>query len=239
MENKNYGLQLVEELAASGNHQAMMDICQRFFDTKDYQNSEQVLKYLGILSEQNDKRAMLLLGIMYYSGIGVEQNYKEAASWYEKAADELEPHGLCNLGYCYSYGRDMPVDHARAYEYFSLSAYLGNANAMYKIGDMFFYGNHVSEDKSAAFFWYMEAFRHGQKDKEVAPNIKYRLGKCFLHGNGTEKNIISALVLLQEAEVEFFKLIKEGDPFAKYTLPKVKEELDTTRAMMYHAVGLD
>ena len=110
---------------------------------------------------------------------------------------------------------------------------------MYKLGDMFSFGNHVDKNADAAFFWYMEAFRHGQKDKEVAPNIKYRLGRCFLHGYGTEKNIMSALVLLQEAEIEFFKLIEENDPFAKFTLPKVKKELENARAMMYHAVGLD
>ena len=239
MKDKNYGLQLIEELAAKGNQQAMMDVCQRYFDTKDYANRDQVMKYLEILADRNNKRAMLLLGIMYYVGIGVEQSYKEATKWYEKAADEFEPYGLCNLGYCYSYGRDIPVDHERAYECFSQSAYLGNANAMYKLGDMFFYGNHVDEDKDAAFFWYREAFAHGQDDKEVEPNIKYRLGRCYLHGYGTEIDVFLALKLLHDSEIVFFKLIAEGDTFAKLTLPKVRKELDNARKMMYHAIGLD
>lgn len=239
MERKNYGLQLVEELAAKGNQQAMMDICQRYFDTKEYHNTDQVKQYLEILSESNNKRAMLLLGIMFYSGLGVEQNYKEAAKWYEKAANELEPYGLCNLGYCYSYGRDMPVDHARAYECFSQAAYLGNANAMYKLGDMFFYGNHVDEDREAAFYWYCEALKNGRNDSEVEPNIKYRLGRCYLHGFGTENDTLLAMRLLQDSEIVFFKLIAEGDTLAERTLPKVRQELENARDMMYHVIGLD
>ena len=161
MNIKNYKIQLIEELAKTGNQKAMMDVCQHYFDSKDYHNKEQVITYLEILANDKNSRAMLLLGIMYYSGLGVKQNYKEAAKWYQMAADELEPYGLCNLGYCYSYGRDMPVDHARAYECFSVSAFLGNANAMYKLGDMYYHGNHVDEDKNAAFYWYCEALRYG------------------------------------------------------------------------------
>ena len=83
MEQLDYKIKLIEELAAKGNQQAMMDLCQLYFDRKDYQSSELVLKYLNVLSDNNNKRAMLLLGIMYYTGNGVEQNYKEAAKWYE------------------------------------------------------------------------------------------------------------------------------------------------------------
>jgi hypothetical protein len=239
MKQTNYKHQLIDELAANGNKQAMMDVCQRYFDTKDCCNNEQVMKYLSILSEDNNKRAMLLLGIMFYSGLGVQQNYKEAAKWYEKAADGLEPYGLCNLGYCYSYGRDMDVDHAKAYDCFSKSAYLGNANAMYKLGDMFFYGNHVDEDKKAAFYWYNEALNRGRNDNEVEPNVKYRLGRCYLHGYGTEKNILLAMKFLQDSEIVFFKQISNGDTLAERTLVKVKKELENARDMMYHAIGLD
>jgi hypothetical protein len=235
----DYELRLVYEQAEKGNPMAMMDVCQRFFDTKDYQNHELVKKYLEILSEHNSKRAMLLLGNMYYTGKGVEKSYKEAAMWYEKAADLHEPYGLCNLGYCYSYGRDMPVDHAKAYECFSKSAYLGNANAMYKLGDMYFHGQHVSEDKNAAFYWYSEALDKGYGDIEVEPNINYRLGKCYLHGYGTEIDALRALEHLQNSELDFFKLIKAGDTFAELTILQVRVELDNARSMIYHAIRMD
>ncbi|MCL2312838.1 MAG: hypothetical protein FWC41_10215, partial [Firmicutes bacterium] len=37
---------------------------------------------------QGDKAAQVNLGICYYKGEGVAQNYKKAAEWYERAASK-------------------------------------------------------------------------------------------------------------------------------------------------------
>ena len=231
-ENKNHYKELVEELAAKGIAPAMMEVCQRFFDNGIYDNADLVIGYLKTLAKKGVNRAMLLLGIIYYTGKGVPQNYKEAVKWYEMAAEGLESYGLCNLGYCYYYGRDIDVNFKRAYECFSLSAYMRNPNAMYKLGDMYYYGNYVKEDKDAAYFWYNEALEN-LDGEDIIANIKYRLGLCYLYGHGTRKNELLALDHLQAAELEFFHLIEDGDAFAELTLPKVKEELDKVREILY------
>jgi len=231
-ERKNYYKEIVDELAAKGVPSAMMEVCQRFFDSRNYENVEQVISYLETLSEKGISRAMLLLGCIYYTGKGVEQSYKEAAKWYEMAADNLESYGLCNLGYCYYYGRDMDVDFKRAYECFSMSAYMRNPNSMYKLGDMFYYGNHVTEDKDAAYYWYREALDNLDGD-DIEANIHYRLGLCYLHGHGVHKDVLYALEHLQTAELGFFRLIENGDVFAELTLPKVKDELDRAREILH------
>jgi len=231
-DRKNYHHELVEELAAKGIAPAMMEVCQRFFDNGCYDNAEQVIGYLESLSEKGVSRAMLLLGSIYYTGKGVEQSYKDAVKWYEMAAEGLESYGLCNLGYCYYYGRDIDVNYKRAYECFSLSAYMSNPNAMYKLGDMFYNGYHVKEDKDAAYYWYCEALDN-LDGNDIEANINYRLGLCYLYGYGTCKNELLALEHLQAAELEFFRLIEDGDSFAELTLPKVKEELDKVREALY------
>ena len=231
-ERRNYYLDLVEELAVKGIAPAMMDVCQRFFDNGNYDNFEQVIGYLEELARRGISHAMLLLGSIYYTGKGVPQSYKEAVKWYEMAAEGLESYGLCNLGYCYYYGRDMDVNFKRAYDCFSLSAYMRNPNAMYKLGDMFYYGNHVKEDKNAAYYWYREALDN-LDGEDVIANINYRLGLCYLYGHGTFKNELLALEHLQAAELEFLRLIEDGDTFAELTLPKVKKELDEVREILY------
>jgi len=229
---KNYHVELVKELAAKGIAPAMMEICQRFFDNGIYDNAGMVISYLEELAKRGISRAMLLLGCIYYTGKGVPQSYKEAVKWYEMAAEGLESYGLCNLGYCYYYGRDIEVNYKRAYECFSLSAYMQNPNSMYKLGDMYYYGNHVKEDKDAAFYWYCEALDiHDGED--IKANIHYRLGLCFLYGHGTRKDELLALKHLQKAELEFFRLIDDGDEFAELTLPKVKIELEKVREILY------
>ena len=232
VERRNYYLELVEELAAKGIAPAMMEVCQRFFDLGIYDNAGQIIGYLETLAERGISRAMLLLGNIYYTGKGVKQSYKEAVKWYEMAAEGLDSYGLCNLGYCYYYGRDIDVNYKRAYDCFSLSAYMQNPNAMYKLGDMFFYGNHVGEDKDAAFYWYCEALDN-LDGEDVVANINYRLGLCYLNGYGTGKNELLALEYLQTAELEFFRLIEDGDTFAEHTLPSVKAELKKVREILY------
>ena len=231
----NYHRALVEELAAKGVPSAIMEVCQRFFDIHDYENVEQVIGYLETLSEKGISRAMLLLGCIYYTGKGVEQNYKEATKWYEMAADNLDSYGLCNLGYCYYYGRNMDIDFKRAYECFSMSAYMCNPNAMYKLGDMFYYGNHVTEDKDAAYYWYREALEN-LDGEDIEANVHYRLGLCYLYGHGVHKDALAALKHLQHAELEFFKLIDNGEDFAALTLPKVKAELEHVREILYEVL---
>ena len=232
IKRRNYHRELVEELAVKGIPSAMMEVCSQFFEKGIYDNADQVISYLEVLAQRGISRAMFMLGNIYYTGKGVDQSYKEAAKWYEMAADNLESYGLCNLGYCYYYGRDMDVDFKRAYECFSMAAYMCNPNAMYKLGDMFFYGNHVKKDKNAAFYWYNEALEN-LDGEDVEANIHYRLGLCYLYGHGTGEDALLALEHLQVAELEFFKLIENGDPFAELTLPKVKKELDYCRVLLY------
>jgi len=231
-EYRDYKKELTDELAAKGIVPAMMDVCRRFFEYKTYENAELVISNLEKMAEKGDSHAMLLLGNIYYTGKGVPQSYKEATKWYETAAEGLEPYGLCNLGYCYFYGRDMKVNYKRAYECFSLAAYMYNPNAMYKLGDMYYYGNHVSEDKDAAYYWYREALYNLSGD-DIKANIHYRLGMCYLYGHGTHKNELIALEHLQKAELEFFRLIEDGDTFAELTLPRVKEVLEKVRNTLY------
>jgi len=231
-DRKNYHHELVEELATKGIAPAMMEVCQRFFDNGNYNNALQVIGYLESLAKRGISRAMLLLGSIYYTGKGVPQSYKEAVKWYEMAAEGLESYGLCNLGYCYYYGRDIDVNYKRAYECFSLSAYMRNPNAMYKLGDMFYYGKHVEEDKDAAFYWYREALDN-LDGEDVIANIDFRLGLCYLYGHGTRTDELLALKHLQAAELEFFRLIEDGDTFAERTLPRVKAELEKVREALY------
>jgi len=234
---EKFKLALIEELASKGNKNAIIEMAQYYYDYKnakdlDTEKSELINSCLLKLAESNDKEAMILLGGLYYEGVGFQQSYKEAVKWYEKAAAELDERGLCYLGYCYYHGRDIEKNYEKAYSYFSLSAYMGNVNAMYKLGDMFFYGQYVKEDKDAAFFWYHEGLGNDE-GLYVNSGIEYRLGKCYLHGYGVEENLILALEMLQSAEKGFLELAEGGDPFSGITLKSVKKEIDIARERLY------
>ena len=49
-------------------------------------------------ADLNDKDACCRLGLRYYKGQGVEQDYTQAVEWFRKAADLDDKHAWCSLG---------------------------------------------------------------------------------------------------------------------------------------------
>lgn len=81
--------------------------------------------------------AMVNLAINYYYGAeGLTQNYKEALSWYLKAAEN----GSINskrIGDMYNGGQGTEKDHKEAYKWYLLAAEKGDSDAMVQIGVLF------------------------------------------------------------------------------------------------------
>ena len=92
----------------------------------DYQTA---FKEWKPLAEQGDAVAQFNLGIMYYNGQGVAQNYTQAFYWYNKAAAQGDAYAQYNLGVMYSTGRGIPQNYKIAYILFNLAASNGDADA--------------------------------------------------------------------------------------------------------------
>ena len=82
------------------------------------------------LAEHGNAIAQFFLGLMYYNGAGVVQDYPQAAAWYRKAADLGNPDAQFNLGMMYRNGQGVPQDWSQAQKWFGLSALSGNVNAV-------------------------------------------------------------------------------------------------------------
>jgi len=72
-------------------------------------------------TEQGDAEAQYNLGVMYYSGEGVPEDYTEAAKWFRKAAEQGHAEAQYNLGVMYDSGDGVPKDDVEAYAWLSLS----------------------------------------------------------------------------------------------------------------------
>jgi len=69
------------------------------------------------LAEQGDEDAQYNLGIMYYNGRGVPQNYKSAVKWYKLAANQGSNDAQWNLGVMYSDGTGVEKNYILGYMY--------------------------------------------------------------------------------------------------------------------------
>jgi TPR repeat protein len=77
-------------------------------------------------AEQGDSYAQRFLGASFYLGLGVTQDYAEAAKWYKKAAEQGDSSAQNILGAMYEMGKGIPKDYVEAYKWFSISGESGN-----------------------------------------------------------------------------------------------------------------
>lgn len=100
-----------------------------------------------------------------------------------------------NLGYCYYYGRDMPVDYEKAFHYFALGAFDGHIRSLYKIGDMYRNGYYIPPNEAEAFCIYRrcEETMTEAALPLVGADVMMWLGDCYFSGIGTQVDDKKAL----------------------------------------------
>ena len=64
-----------------------------------------------------DAEAQTLLGDMYADGKGLKQDYKMAAKWYRKAAEQGYAKAQKKLGNFYTFGKGVKQDYKKAAEW--------------------------------------------------------------------------------------------------------------------------
>lgn len=87
------------------------------------------LKQLTEDAQNGDLNAQYNLGVLYFEGKDVPQDYIEAAKWYGAAADQGDMQAQFNLGLMFYRGIGLPQNYLYAYDLFELAAGQGNERA--------------------------------------------------------------------------------------------------------------
>lgn len=150
-----YRIAVLEKRIAAGDLEAMMEYAQRYqinwpeYVTPDI--AQKMVECYETCLTAGNLTAALNLGAMYYSGNFIPRDFRKAIHYYEQATqsddDEIQLRAWSNLGYCYYYGRDIPVDNEKAFNCYMRAAIQRDANALYKVGDMYRYGRYVAKDE--------------------------------------------------------------------------------------------
>lgn len=186
---------------------------------KDY---EKALRYFIKAVDFRNARAMEQIGYMYNLGCGVSEDKSEALKWYRRAAEIGDVNLENHFAYCLEdgYGIEQNID--EAIYWFRRSAELGNKKAMFELAALLFEykgneteamnwlvnyndGNELGaqaclagiyssclKDKKKAFELYKEVAEQGE-------DCYYILGKMYLKGEGTEKNVHEAIKWFEKA----------------------------------------
>jgi|TARA_B110000908_G_scaffold11742_1_gene13710 TPR repeat protein len=113
------------------------------------------------LAEQGNSDAQKDLGVMYYTGQGVSQDYAEAVKWYRLAAEQGNADAQSNLAEMYYKGQGILLDYDEAAKWLQLVAKDGSAPAQHNLALMYEAGNGVLQSNVMAHMWYNIASANG------------------------------------------------------------------------------
>lgn len=144
-------------------------------------------------AEKGDATAQFNLGLNYYEGQGVEQDYAEAAKYFRKAAEQGNESAQCNLGLMYYDGQGVEQNYAEAVKWYRKAAEQGYAPAQYNLGNMYLNGRGVAKDDSEAVKWFRKAAEQG------IAMAQFNLGVMYGNGCGVEQDYNEAAKWLRKA----------------------------------------
>jgi hypothetical protein len=116
-------------------------------------------------AQAGDIQAQFQLGTLYYVGIGIVQDYRNAAVWLNKAAQAGDAEAQCELGFLYqtgSFGQGPPPpDLKQAASWYAKSAAQGDACGQFALAALYVSGKGVTQDAGKAASLSAEAATQG------------------------------------------------------------------------------
>jgi len=133
---------------------------------------ENLLQVLNMLKDdkelQKKKEVISEIGIRYFYGVDVEQDYHKAKEWFELGINY-------NIGQCYAFLGEIylhgfglkkeEINYKKAYDYFEKAMTHGeSAMGFSGMGYLYYYGLGVKKDKKEAYNCFLKGIRSSKKD---------------------------------------------------------------------------
>nr|WP_319515696.1 peptidoglycan-binding protein [uncultured Cohaesibacter sp.] len=130
--------------------------------------------------------AQFELGRRFTVGEGVEVDLKQAAKWFEKAANLNMPQAQYSLANLYEKGQGVKKDLQVARLWYQRAAEQGNVKSMHNLAVLYAEGGLGKPDFKQAAQWFLKAADHGLKDSQ------YNLAILFARGMGVKQDLLQS-----------------------------------------------
>lgn len=130
-----------------------------------------------------DAKAQFEIGAIYTEGRAVPQDYKAAATWYERSAAQGFVPAEYRLGSLYEAGNGVEKDLEIARLWYQRGAEAGNRMAMHNLAALYASGNLGEQQFETAAEWFERAANLGMTDSQ------FNLGMLHARGLGVEQNL--------------------------------------------------
>lgn len=133
-------------------------------------------------AQSGDAKAQFELGVMYFKGFGVPQDYIKALDFFEKAAAQGHERSKEYISRTYfAIGSDYfsedageRQDDQEAFKWFSKAAELGHAQSQYIVGLMYYFGEGIPQDESKGVQLIKQSAQNGFEEARKVIN-EYKL----------------------------------------------------------------
>lgn len=172
-------------------------------------DTQNALDGFGFAAEKGHRAALWKLGQMYATGDGVAADDRKAFQMFSRIARDhtdddpdgrdsrIVSHAFVALGGYYQTGiaGAVPANEARARKFFRYAAsYFGDAEAQYRLAEMYLNGQGGEENARQAARWYKLAARKGHTGAQAM------FGHLMLDGIGVRRNTVRGLMWLSIAQ---------------------------------------
>lgn len=192
----NKALYWYKKAALKGNIFAQYSLGFIYYEGEEVeQNLDYAFKWYKEAAEKGFAPAEYALSYLYKNAEGCEKNDIKAFYWLEEAADNDFEDAYYILGQSYLEGNSIiDTNYKKAFFYLSKGVNKKDKNCLESLGDMYYWGLYVKEDKEKAFSLYKDSIKEGNV------SLYYKLGKLYEQ----EDN-------LEEALVNYYKGDENGD----------------------------
>lgn len=134
-------------------------------------NYDQAAAWFQKAVSRSSAKGSLMLGWLYQTGQGVQQNPAEAARLYVQAGNAGVADAAYRVGLMCENGDGVQKDPFVAAKWFYEAAKQGHAYAQEELGYLFYSGNGVKKDYRAAYSWFYPAAQAGLSRSQTAVAI--------------------------------------------------------------------
>lgn len=131
---------------------------------------------LRLAAANGDASAQFEVGARLAEGKGTDQNFKDAAKWYQRAAAQGFAQAQYRLGTLYERGLGLKADEARAKEWYLSAAEQGNMKAMHNLAVLSANAKSGTPDYTTAAKWFTDAAERGLADSQFNLAVLYENG---------------------------------------------------------------
>ena len=153
-------------------------------------------------ARQGDASAQYKVGLHYYKGKIVPQDFKQAMQWFQKAADQNEAGGQFKLGQCYLFGKGVKKDIKQAMIWLQKAADQNHPGAQFVLGHQYAEGDSVKQDLSEATALWRQSLNTTDPQIDAAETEELRhttLVRLYaLYVCGADRNLKESITVLHQ-----------------------------------------